>query len=667
VTGGGVGDLLTSDQQGHIVLADSHGRVQGDQFIFNGLAQQASVVFDLTWPSYTFMQNGRSITMSYSGNSLSPSRGIVRDDHTVEYALSDGATLQWQVIGSAVNKKITIEKPDAKTNFSFSIVLSGNLAQELKDDVISIRDLQTGKVIFATQRPFLTDMAGKELQNPVQIKKISEGNYYYSYDKNGLLYPYVLDPADGPFSPTTGNDDVSTGTVPWSNPNFIFADDSGRATASLNSISTTTHYLEGTNFGFSIVNGSVISGIVVEWKKIVAPGGPATVHDNAVRIVKRGVIGSTDRSSTDWPTGAEAYTTYGSSSDLWGDTWTPSDIDAADFGSAISAVCVNCAAGASLSVNHVRITVYYTSASSATISGTVYTDEGTTTMGSGRLVGVSVNGAVEAASSSTDSGGAYSISGLTILAGDVLTLYLDNDTEKAVTVTVGTGSNQTGVDLYQNDLITRCDNSCSLSNANLNTANNNGDTDIDAIYTGTTTITTAAGKSLFIPSGHTFAPANPISVGGNFTNNGTFTNGSSTVTLTGTSTQTLKINGSSFNNLTINGSGGTYTLQDALTTVSNLTISAGTLDTKSGSNFAISVGGNWSNSGTFTARSGTLTLTSTSGAATVISGGSSFYNLTQNGSGGGGHGWDGQKERKFDDRLAADSHRHSADDRGGRA
>ena len=44
------------------------------------------------------------------------------------------------------------------------------------------------------------------------------------------------------------------------------------------------------------------------------------VYDYAVRIIKGGTIGSTDRASgTAWSS-SSAYTTYGSSSDLWGET-----------------------------------------------------------------------------------------------------------------------------------------------------------------------------------------------------------------------------------------------------------------------------------------------------------------------------------------------------------
>lgn len=280
------------------------------------------------------------------------------------------------------------------------------------------------------------------------------------------------------------------------------------------------------------------------------------------------------------------------------------------------------------------IIITYTPAG-ISISGTVYTDEGTTTMGSGRTVAVSVNGAAAAGTTTTGADGTYTISSITAAAGAILTLYLDGATEDGVTVSVSSGSNLTGINIYQNYLITRCDNSCSLSNTNLDTADNNADADISAIYSvsgGANTV--ASGKSLFIPVSHTYAPSGNVTVGGTWTNNGTYTTGTETVTLNGTSSYNFKP-GSSIYNVTINGSGGTYTLQASLTVTNNLTITAGTLDTKSGSNYGITIGNNYSNSGTFTARSGTVTFNATATGKTITAGGSSFYDLTFNGVGGG--------------------------------
>jgi hypothetical protein len=162
-------------------------------------------------------------------------------------------------------------------------------------------------------------------------------------------------PSQGPTLPGTGADDSSIGATAWTNPGQITADDGSFAFCSI--FGTTSHYLKGTNFGFTIPAGATINGIVVEWKR---QESQVLTTDNAVRVVKAGTIGSTDRSSgTNWPS-TSAYNTYGSSSDLWGDTWGPSDINDTGFGSAISANSNGNLVTAQSDA--VRITVYYTPA-----------------------------------------------------------------------------------------------------------------------------------------------------------------------------------------------------------------------------------------------------------------------------------------------------------------
>lgn len=123
--------------------------------------------------------------------------------------------------------------------------------------------------------------------------------------------------------------------------------------------------------------------------------------------------------------------------------------------------------------------------------------------------------------------------------------------------------------------------------------------------------------------------ASAISVGNTWTNSGTFSPGSSTVTLTAASgTKTITIGTGSFNNLTING-GATFQPSAAIDINGNFTISAGTFDVTS-SSFQVNVGGNWTNSATFTSRSGTVIFDGT-GAQSINTGGTGagqqFYNF----------------------------------------
>ncbi|MFH1656934.1 MAG: hypothetical protein ABH919_00485, partial [bacterium] len=144
-------------------------------------------------------------------------------------------------------------------------------------------------------------------------------------------------------------------------------------------------------------------------------------------------------------------------------------------------------------------------------------------------------------------------------------------------------------------------------------------------------ISSAVGGDVLISSGVTFnAEANAVSVGGDWTNSGTFSNSNNTVTFTATSTGfTITPSSSTFYDLTFNGSGGGWTIATAATTTNDFTITAGTVTSTSAT---LGVGGSWSNSGTFNHNSGTV-LFNGSASETITDGSSPFYLLNFNGSG----------------------------------
>lgn len=157
--------------------------------------------------------------------------------------------------------------------------------------------------------------------------------------------------------PGTGADDNAVGTVAWTNPGNITADDASYAVATYASPGTAySHYLKGTNFGFSIPTGATINGIEVTINK----NSSLSVYDEKVRIIKAdGSIGTTDKSSASiWPTSLTS-SVYGGSSDLWGETWTAADINDADFGVALQAKLVSTGVTQAV-VDYFTIKVYYT-------------------------------------------------------------------------------------------------------------------------------------------------------------------------------------------------------------------------------------------------------------------------------------------------------------------
>lgn len=163
-------------------------------------------------------------------------------------------------------------------------------------------------------------------------------------------------PSQGPNSPTSLANDASIGTLAWASPQAAAASDNVYATAVNQSVTTvTTNLLKATGFGFSIPPDAIVEGIVVEVER-KAFGGASVVSDNRVSLYKADVLQATNKAAAGaWPT-TDTYATYGSATDLWGDTWTAADINDPRFGVGISA---NVAQSIIAYIDHIRITVYY--------------------------------------------------------------------------------------------------------------------------------------------------------------------------------------------------------------------------------------------------------------------------------------------------------------------
>jgi len=163
----------------------------------------------------------------------------------------------------------------------------------------------------------------------------------------------------GPFGPST----VTTVAIPgssvtWSNAgNVSLSDDVYAGTGNIaGGAGSYSDYLVATNFGCNIPTGATITGIEVIAERSDASG---LSSDYRVRIVKGGVIGSTEMSTGAAYGPTDSYALYGSPYDSWGETWTDADINASNFGVAV-AVQRNAAGGSSAAViDQLLITVYY--------------------------------------------------------------------------------------------------------------------------------------------------------------------------------------------------------------------------------------------------------------------------------------------------------------------
>src|SRR6185369_9666244 len=101
-----------------------------------------------------------------------------------------------------------------------------------------------------------------------------------------------------------------------------------------------------------------------------------------------------------------------------------------------------------------------------------------------------------------------------------------------------------------------------------------------------------------------------------------------TIDYNGAGTQTVN-NTPAYSKLRISGS-GTKTLQGNTVITSNLDIIAGA--TFASGNFNFALGGNWTNGGTFTPGTGTVTFQGTTGTQ-LLTGNTTFFNLTLNNAG----------------------------------
>lgn len=227
------------------------------------------------------------------------------------------------------------------------------------------------------------------------------------------------------------------------------------------------------------------------------------------------------------------------------------------------------------------------------ISGVVYNNEGITPVGANRVVAVTFDGGTIRGTGATTSTGNYVIGGLSHSgAGVVVTAFLQDTTEDAVTVTTLSGGDLTGFHLYRNRLIVRSDSgSFPLTNTHLNTGDNNGDTDILAVYrSSSTTAATQSGKSLFLWQSDTYKPGGSVSVGSGITIKGTFQPEGNTITLSGSwakkaagtftfATSTVVMNGV---NQTLSGSTTFKNFTKSVTAADTLSFDAGLTQTFTG-------------------------------------------------------------------------------------
>ncbi len=253
----------------------------------------------------------------------------------------------------------------------------------------------------------------------------------------GMMPTIAMAASSGPNSSTTYVNDATVGTINWTNPTNAQNNGNGVAVVSLDD-NEISRYLKGTGFGFAIPGTATVDGIKVEVERQAQAS--SKIKDSSVRIVKGGVIGSTNKADTTnfWDNNVEVTATYGGASDLWGTTWTAADINASNFG-IVLAVKKDTAQGSSTNaeVDHIKITVYYTEVIQGivTVNASVTNDNGGTNDVSDFTYSIDANAVTSGSANSLTAGShTVSVSGTT---GYTVTIGGDCATNGSVTVANG--------------------------------------------------------------------------------------------------------------------------------------------------------------------------------------------------------------------------------------
>lgn len=307
--------------------------------------------------------------------------------------------------------------------------------------------------------------------------------------------------------------------------------------------------------------------------------------------------------------------------------------------------------------------VWADSAALITVTGTVYSDEGSTAMGIGVCDGLTNNvklvvaGLTLASTSCAIGTGVYTFTNVGFGPADPIIVYIGDGATAGATVTVDPISNINNMDIYQDRVIVRHESTDPVRIADLAQWDSSDDADIPftAIDAVTDTLTLPTDTKLIVWDNKEFAPAGDVTLstgtaahagtvelysGATFTGNSgeSHTVGGELLTAGGASLalndaavtfsstqsgQTIDSNLATFGDVTWSGSGDWSVSDATFTATGDIAITAGDVTFPSATS---TLGGDFVNSGgSFDANNGVLEFTATDPGNTVTFGGSDVH------------------------------------------
>ena len=148
------------------------------------------------------------------------------------------------------------------------------------------------------------------------------------------------------------------GGANWTNPGSAVSSDDGYASASVDG--TVTDPLRCVNYGFAIPPTATILGIEVALERKSDRTQNNGSNDSTFFLVKAGAAAGSNRATATAYTTADAIEVHGGPADLWGTTWTPAEINAANFGAVYTGTKPDPSGQPHvITVDHMQVTVYY--------------------------------------------------------------------------------------------------------------------------------------------------------------------------------------------------------------------------------------------------------------------------------------------------------------------
>lgn len=176
-------------------------------------------------------------------------------------------------------------------------------------------------------------------------------------------------------TPATGGSFATDGSFgnAWSNPTNILVNDGNFAIVNVPPAGGPMDSLSATGFGFTVPSTTTILGIQVDVKgqsSITGLFTPALT----IQLLKAGSLaGNTEGGHLPSSNG---FVTFGGTSDLWGTSWTPADINNANFGVQVpgsSFLIPFGGNGANFQIDYIQITIYGFGGPSIAVSGSAGT------------------------------------------------------------------------------------------------------------------------------------------------------------------------------------------------------------------------------------------------------------------------------------------------------